>query len=84
MKAAVIVKVDAPVEIHDVELTSLKVGQVKVRVLVSGLCGSQLQEISGLKGNSKFMPHLFGHEGCGIVEENIAAKRVKPPSTCSM
>lgn len=69
MKAAVIVKVDAPVEIHDVELTSLKVGQVKVRVLVSGLCGSQLQEISGLKGNSKFMPHLFGHEGCGIVEE---------------
>lgn len=69
MRAAVIVKVDAPVEIHDVELTSLQIGQVKVRVIVSGLCGSQLQELSGLKGNEKFMPHLFGHEGCGIVEE---------------
>lgn len=69
MRAAVIVKVDAPVEIHDVELTPLQVGQVKVRVIVSGLCGSQLQELSGLKGNAKFMPHLFGHEGCGIVEE---------------
>jgi len=69
MRAAVIVKVDAPVEIHDVELTPLQVGQVKVRIIVSGLCGSQLQELSGLKGNAKFMPHLFGHEGCGIVEE---------------
>lgn len=69
MKAAIVVKVDAPVEIHDVALTPLQVGQVKVRVLVSGLCGSQLQELSGLKGNAKFMPHLFGHEGCGIVEE---------------
>ena len=69
MKAAVLVQVDAPVEIHDVELTPLEVGQVKVRVVVSGLCGSQLQELSGLKGNAKFMPHLFGHEGCGIVEE---------------
>lgn len=69
MKAAIVVKVDAPVEIHDIDLTPLQVGQVKVRVLVSGLCGSQLQELSGLKGNAKFMPHLFGHEGCGIVEE---------------
>lgn len=69
MRAAVVVKVDAPVEIHDVELTPLQVGQVKVRVVVSGLCGSQLQELSGLKGNARFMPHLFGHEGCGIVEE---------------
>ena len=69
MRAAVVVKVDAPVEIHDVELTPLQVGQVKVRVIVSGLCGSQLQELSGLKGNARFMPHLFGHEGCGIVEE---------------
>ena len=36
---------------------------------MSGLCGAQLQELAGLKGNSKFVPHLLGHEGCGIVEE---------------
>ena len=68
MKAAVLEKINSPLVIKEVGLTPLKVGQVKVRVLVSGLCGSQLQEIAGLKGNEKFLPHLLGHEGCGIVE----------------
>ncbi|NDB82764.1 MAG: hypothetical protein EB127_08495 [Alphaproteobacteria bacterium] len=68
MKAAVLEKINQPLAIRDVELTPLKVGQVKVKILVSGLCGAQLQEIAGLKGNEKFLPHLLGHEGCGIVE----------------
>jgi S-(hydroxymethyl)glutathione dehydrogenase/alcohol dehydrogenase len=50
-------------------LTDLRVGQVLVKVLVSGICGSQLHEINGNKGNGKFLPHLMGHEGCGLVEE---------------
>ena len=61
-------KIDAPLEIRDVKLTDLKVGQVLVKILVSGLCGAQLHEIRGHKGNAKFLPHLMGHEGCGIVE----------------
>jgi len=69
MKAAVLEKIDAPLEIRDVELTELKVGQVLVKILVSGLCGAQLHEIRGHKGNAKFLPHLMGHEGCGIVQE---------------
>lgn len=69
MKAAVLEKIDAPLAIRDVELTDLKVGQVLVKILVSGLCGAQLHEIRGHKGNAKFLPHLMGHEGCGIVEE---------------
>lgn len=69
MKAAVLEKIDAPLAIRDVELTELKVGQVLVKILVSGLCGAQLHEIRGHKGNAKFLPHLMGHEGCGIVEE---------------
>ena len=69
MKAAVLEKIDAPLAIKDVELTELKIGQVLVKVLVSGLCGAQLHEIRGHKGNAKFLPHLMGHEGCGIVEE---------------
>ena len=68
MKAAVLVEIDAPLVVRDVELTELKVGQVLVKVLVSGLCGAQLHEIRGHKGNAKFLPHLMGHEGCGIVE----------------
>jgi len=68
-KAAVLTEIDKPLDIKTVETTPLKTGQVLVRNVVSGLCGAQLQEISGLKGNSKFLPHLLGHEGCGIVEE---------------
>lgn len=68
MKAAVLEEINAPLKIRDVGLTPLKTGQVLVRVLISGLCGAQLQEIKGFKGNAKFLPHLMGHEGCGIVE----------------
>lgn len=49
-----------------------------MKILVSGLCGAQLQEIAGLKNNEKFMPHLLGHEGCGIVEQvGPGVKKVK-------
>jgi 2-desacetyl-2-hydroxyethyl bacteriochlorophyllide A dehydrogenase len=69
MKAAVLVELNSDLKIADVQLTPLKVGQVLVRVLVSGICGSQLHEIAGNKGNGNFLPHLMGHEGCGIVNE---------------
>jgi Zn-dependent alcohol dehydrogenase len=68
MKAAVLKQLNSPLEICEVELSELKTGQVLVKVIVSGICGSQLQEIQGNKGNAKFLPHLLGHEGCGIVE----------------
>jgi len=69
MKAVVLRELNAPLSIEDVELTPLQVGQVLVKVCVSGLCGAQLHEIRGHKGNAKFLPHLMGHEGSGIVEE---------------
>jgi len=69
MKAAVLVEIDKPLVVEDVELTELQVGQVLVKVLTSGICGAQLHEIKGYKGNAKFLPHLMGHEGCGIVED---------------
>lgn len=68
-KAAILTEIDKPLTLSEVETTDLQIGQVLVKILISGLCGAQLQEISGLKGNSKFLPHLMGHEGCGIVEE---------------
>ncbi len=79
MKAAILEKIDAPLTVRDVELTELKFGQVLVKVLVSGLCGAQLHEIRGYKGNAKFLPHLMGHEGCGIVEKvGLGVTTVKP------
>lgn len=69
MKAAILENINEPLTIAEVELTDLMVGQVLVKVLVSGICGSQIHEIAGNKGNAKFTPHLLGHEGCGIVED---------------
>jgi len=69
MKAAVLEEINTPLGIRNVELTDLQVGQVLIKVIVSGLCGAQLHEIRGHKGNAKFLPHLMGHEGCGIVEQ---------------
>lgn len=69
MKAVVLTQLNSPLAVAEVELTPLQPGQVLVKNLVSGLCGAQLQEIAGLKGNANFLPHLMGHEGCGIVEE---------------
>src|SRR5688500_6286153 len=66
MKAALLTEINQPLELADVELTALRPGQVIVRVLVSGICGAQLQEIRGEKGTH--FPRLMGHEGCGIVE----------------
>ena len=68
MKAAILEKIDADIVVGEVELTDLTFGQVLVKVIVSGICGSQLQEIAGNKNNANFVPHLLGHEGCGIVE----------------
>jgi 2-desacetyl-2-hydroxyethyl bacteriochlorophyllide A dehydrogenase len=69
MKAVILEKLDSDLTVGEIELTPLQYGQVLVKNLVSGLCGAQLQEISGLKGNANFLPHLMGHEGCGIVQE---------------
>lgn len=69
IKAAILENLNSPLVIRELDLTELKIGQVLVKVIVSGICGSQLHEINGNKGNGKFLPHLMGHEGCGLVEE---------------
>ncbi len=46
---------------------SLSYGQVLVKIHYSGVCGSQIGEIDGVKGEDKYLPHLLGHEGSGTV-----------------
>ncbi len=78
MTAALLTALDSPLVLAEIEPAGpLEFGQVLVRVLVSGLCGAQLQEIRGEKGGP--LPHLMGHEGCGIVEQiGAGVSRVKP------
>jgi S-(hydroxymethyl)glutathione dehydrogenase/alcohol dehydrogenase len=70
VKAAILVETGKPLVVADVELPPrLEYGQVLVRVQASGICGSQIGEIDGVKGPDKFLPHLLGHEGGGVVED---------------
>ena len=66
-RAAVLERLNSPLVLGDVTNGELGFGQVLVRVMLSGICGAQLQEIAGHKGNAKFLPHMLGHEGAGVV-----------------
>lgn len=66
MKAAILVALNQPLTVADVEVPDLEVGQVLVRIEYSGVCGKQLDEISGRRADP-FLPHLLGHEGAGTV-----------------
>ncbi len=70
MKAAILIEQGAPLQVAEVELPKeLTCGQVLVKIHYSGICGAQLNEIYGVKGPDKFLPHLLGHEGSGTVLE---------------
>ncbi len=80
MKAAILAQLDQPLIVDEVILPpSLGVGQVLVDVRYSGICGSQLGEIRGVKRPDKYLPHLLGHEGAGVVlEVGTGVKTAKP------
>src|SRR2546426_4088147 len=78
-RAAILVENNKPLVVDEIELPVLGVGQVLVKIGVSGICGAQLGEIAAVKGPDKFLPHLLGHEGGGIVEEvGPGVTHVKP------
>lgn len=68
-KAAVLVELKKPLVIEEIESLPLRFGQVLVKVLCSGICGAQINEIEGAKGPDKFLPHLLGHEATATVVE---------------
>lgn len=79
-RAAILTELRKPLVVDEVSLpTTLDVGQVLVEVHYSGICGSQLGEISGVKGEDKFLPHLLGHEGSGkVIECGPGVRAVNP------
>ena len=83
MKAAILVEQNQPLVVAEVELPeALGVGQVLVKIHYSGICGSQLGEIDGVKGEDRFLPHLLGHEGSGIVlAVGPGVRHVEPDDT---
>lgn len=68
-KAAILVESKKPLVIEEIESEPLRFGQVLVRILCSGVCGAQINEIDAVKGPDKFLPHLLGHEATAVVED---------------
>uniref|UniRef100_A0A6M3J846 Putative alcohol dehydrogenase n=1 Tax=viral metagenome TaxID=1070528 RepID=A0A6M3J846_9ZZZZ len=76
-KAAILVEQNKPLVVTDIDIPELSVGQVLVQVKYSGICGKQLDEHEGRQPD-KFLPHLLGHEGSGIVVDiGAGVKKVK-------
>lgn len=68
-QAAVLRKLNAPLTVEGIVVPAPGVGQVLVEVRASGICGAQIREMTGGKGEDKYLPHLLGHEGAGVVLE---------------
>ena len=67
-RAAILVEQEKALVVDEVEVPEPSFGQVLVRIEASGICGSQIGEIDGVKGPDRFLPHLLGHEATGQVE----------------
>lgn len=67
MKAAILYEFKTPLRVEDVDLGNPKAGEVRVKIVASGVCHSDYSVIHGVLGAK--LPAVLGHEGAGIVEE---------------
>ena len=66
IRAAVLERTGAPLEVHELELAPPGAGEVLVRLHASGVCHSDLNAIDGTAETR--CPAVLGHEGAGVVE----------------
>lgn len=67
-KAAILRRANSSLSLEKIQFKGpLTRGQILVKILYSGICGKQIDEIQEKGGKDKYMPHLLGHEGVGIV-----------------
>jgi len=66
-RAAVAWKEKEPLSIETIEVAPPKAGEVRIKILYTGVCHTDEYTRSGLDSEGKF-PCILGHEGGGIVE----------------
>lgn len=77
MQAAILRESGADLVIEEFELPPLEANEVRVKIMASGVCHSDLSYKDGLFGD--LAPAVLGHEGAGIVEEvGSAVDLVRP------
>ncbi|KAF2350320.1 Alcohol dehydrogenase N-terminal [Trinorchestia longiramus] len=69
-KAAVAWKPLQPLVIEDVEVAPPKKGEVRIKIMATGVCRTDASTLNGLGpgGITSVFPVILGHEGAGIVE----------------
>lgn len=77
IKAATLLKKNK-IKILKLETLNLQKSQVLVKIMYSSICHTQIQEIFGLRGKDKYIPHCLGHEATGVVVKT--SKQVKKVS----
>ena len=78
IRAAILSQINKPLEIATIRPRRLLRGQVLVKILYSGICRSQLMELTGKRGKDPWIPHLLGHEASGIVvDQDESVKKFK-------
>src|SRR3954462_536577 len=66
MQAAVLHAPSQPLVVEEVDLEDPRAGEVRVRVMATGLCHSDLHYLDGHRDGP--YPMIMGHEGAGVVE----------------
>lgn len=78
INAAILSEINKPLEISSIRPTPLLKGQILVKIIYSGVCRSQLMEVMGKRGEDRWIPHLLGHEGSGvIIDKHETVKKFK-------
>ena len=67
IRAAVLERFGAPLEVQELELDEPKAGEALVRLVACGVCHTDLYTASGADP-SGYSPTVLGHEGAGLIE----------------
>jgi S-(hydroxymethyl)glutathione dehydrogenase/alcohol dehydrogenase len=67
IRAAVLERFGAPLEVQELELAEPRAGEALVRLVACGVCHTDLFTASGADP-SGYTPTVLGHEGAGVVE----------------
>ena len=65
-RAAVAFEAKKPLEIVELDLESLKAGEVMVEIMATGICHTDAYKLDGLDSEG-LCPAVLGHEGYGVV-----------------
>ncbi|MFK5689371.1 alcohol dehydrogenase catalytic domain-containing protein [Ornithinimicrobium sp. LYQ92] len=69
MKAAVVTRLGAPLEIHDIPIPTPGPGQALVRIEACGVCHTDIHAARGEWPAEPKDPLIPGHEGVGVIEQ---------------